>query len=121
MNTQEFVEHFIKRCRTKFLKFLFGMIATFVAAALIAFFVFMKFVNIENDNMLYIFGAVLIMCYYLSVFTNVKLCFRSFKNFKKETDINAKYKKLLKEYRKTNNKEAFDQTLAELELKIKEQ
>ena len=120
MNTQEFVEDFIKSVRSKLIKFFFGIIATYSAAMLIVYFVFVKFINLENDNnILFILYVVMLAVFYLSVFINLKLGFRSFKNLKKQTDINTRYNKLLKEYRKTNNKEAFDQALSELEAEIK--
>ncbi len=53
MNTKEFVEDFIKSVRSKLIKFFFGIIATYSAAMLIVYFLFVKFINLENDNKMF--------------------------------------------------------------------
>lgn len=120
MNTQEFVEDFIKSIRSKLIRFFLGIIAIYSTVMLIFYFVFMKFGNFEDNSILFICYVVMLVVFYLSVFINLKLSFHSLKNFKKQTDINTKYNKLLKEYRKNNNKEIFRQALSELEAAIKE-
>ena len=125
MNTQEFVESFIKTFRTKLKKLLLSVSVICITAMLMVYFVIMKVVHFENDNMLLICAVIELatfeLSFFISLFLNTKLRFNSVQNLDKQYNINSRYNKLLKEYRKTNDKQAFDQALIELELLIREQ
>lgn len=121
MSSQEFVEDYVKKIKTKLVKFLISMVAIDIVAMTIVYLVFIKLVNIENDVSLYIFAAVLLIVVYFSIYISAKLNFGSFRKFIKESNMFDAYKAVLKQYEKTHDKEAFNKSISALEIKIRKQ
>lgn len=118
MSSQEFAENYVKEYFSKFIKFL--IIQLILDVAEIAVFVFLIIKFIDNSAYLYITIAAFIVILAATVFLNIRQCFGSFHAFVKDANIYNIYSNAVNDYKKTNDKESFDNKMTELETKIRE-
>lgn len=118
MNTQKFVEDYVKSYKSKFLKFFVTELIFDVIEIAVFVFAIIKFM--DNISYVYICIAVFAVVLNVTLFLNMKKFFGGFKEFVKDSNIYRSYSDAAVEFQKTNDQVVFDEKLSELELKIKE-
>lgn len=118
MNTQKFVEDYVKNHKKNFKKF---VVSQFVIEIIeMAIFVFVLLKLVDNNEYVSVCVVFFIIIFNVSLFLNIKRIFGGFKAFINEMNINGKYETALKDFKKTNDQNAFDEILSKIELKIRE-
>lgn len=118
MGTQKFVADYVKNHKKNFKKF---FVSQFIIEIIeMAIFVFALLKLIDNTEYITVCVVSFIVILNVSLFLNTKRIFGGFKAFINEMNINGKYETALKDFKKTNDQNAFDETLSEIELKIRE-
>lgn len=119
MNTQEFVEDYVKAYKAKFFKFF--VIQLILDVIEMAAFVFAVLQFIDNNlSYVYISIAVFVVVLNATLYFNMRTFFGSFKEFVKGSNIYRSYNDAVKDFQNSNDKATFDEKLSELEQKIKE-
>lgn len=118
MDTQKFVADYVKNHKKNLKKF---FVSQFIIEIIeMAIFVFALLKLIDNTEYITVCVVSFIVILNVSLFLNTKRIFGGFKAFINEMNINGKYETALKDFKKTNDQNAFDETLSEIEVKIRE-
>lgn len=118
MNTKEFVEKYVSECFAKLIKFMIVQLITDVIEIVV--FVIMLIKEIDNQSNLYVTIAIFAVLLSVTIFINIKVSFGNFKTFVKNVTVYSAYSKAVKNFNENKNEYLFNETLAELERKIKE-
>ena len=119
MNTQEFVEEYVKAYKSNFSKFFVAQLIIDIIVIAVIVFLIIKF-N-DNSSNVYIYSVVVVVLIESAFFLNIKRFFGGLKKFAKSSNIYKSYNDALKSYKKDDDKALFDEKMYELELMIKEQ
>lgn len=117
MNTQDFVEDYVKSYKSRFLKLF--IIQSIIDIILIALFI-LAVIKFIDKSYIYICLAVFIVLQQASFYINMRKFLGGFKGFSKDSKIEKSYKDAVKQFNKTGNKTLLDEKLSELEMLIKE-
>lgn len=116
MNTREFVEEYTENSGKKFKKFILTQLILDIVEIPIYIFILLKI--IDNTNAVNISIIVFFVVFYASLMLNIRHYFGGLKAFLKDMSIRGKYTNALKEFEKSDDSNAFDRILTELEKEI---